>query len=164
MATQKRDILTQCRFNVKPPSATLVQHLNDIGLTSLISWKDLGLLQCLSTVSDATQSTASPVPTRHRPHARFKMPTALPANTRQWHILKQQIGVFAGLRIGVCLHPPLLLQYICQPIRVLLAGPPANHKFTTILEIESGGDLTSAICKLSHAVEQCLTAGSVLRR
>ena len=59
-----------------------------------------------------------------------------------------QILMLAELHTGVCLHPPPPPpQYIRQLIRVLLAGQPANHKLTTILEIESGGDMTSAVCK-----------------
>ena len=57
-----------------------------------------------------------------------------------------QILVFAGLHTGVCLHPPLP-SIIFSPAdqgSLLLARQPANHKLTTILEIESGGHHPSA--------------------
>ena len=72
----------------------------------------------------STQSTVLPVPTRHRRHVCIKMRTALPANTKtrpnvvlmlvqrrwRWANIETALGhmlAFAGLHIGVCLHPPL---------------------------------------------------------
>ena len=66
-----------------------------------------------------------------------------------------QILVFAGLHTGVCLHPPLP-SILFSPADQGTARQPANHKLTTILEIESEGHMTSLICKFYHAKYQCL--------
>ena len=105
-----------------------------------------------------TQITVLPVPTRHRRHACIKMRTALPANTKtrpnvvsmlfqrrwRWANIETALGqmlAFAGSSTQVSVYT-----LSRQPIRVLLARQPADHKLTTILEIESGGHMTSTIC------------------
>ena len=55
--------------------------------------------------------------------------------------------LLGSTQVSVYTHPSPH-QYSRQPIRVFLARQPANHKLTTILEIESGGGghMTSTIC------------------
>ena len=52
--------------------------------------------------------------------------------------------LLGSTQVSVYTHPSPPY-YSRQPIRVLLARQPANHKLTTILEIESGGHMTSTI-------------------
>ena len=95
-----------------------------------------------------------PVPTRHRRHACIIM-GHLSQQTRRldpmlfqcWSsavgggpIVKQHwvksSRLLGSTQVSVYTHPSPTIR---QPIRVLLARQPANHKLTTILEIESGG-------------------------
>ena len=60
-----------------------------------------------------------------------------------------QILVFAGLHTGVCLHPPLpsiIFSPADQGTFSKTAGQSQAYSVTTILEIESGGHMTSPIC------------------
>ena len=105
-----------------------------------------------------TQSTVQPVPTRHRRHACIEMRTALSGNTgldpmlfQYWSravgggggaILKQHwvksSCLLGSTQVSVYTLPSIIFSPADQG-SLLLARQPANHKLTTILEIERGG-------------------------